>query len=91
MLLALTQAQADGTYVKTLSQLVKAKLLILDDWGLEALKPAQRHDLMEIIDDRHGMHSTMIISQLPLDQWDDTIGDNILAEIGWCTTPTIGA
>jgi len=80
LLLALTQAKADGTYVKTLSQLAKTKLLILDDWGLEALKPAQRHDLMEIMDDRHGVHSTMIISQLPLDQWYATIGDNTLAD-----------
>ena len=69
LLLELTQAKADGTYQKTLSQLAKVKLLILDDWGLEALKPAHRNDLMEIMDDRHGTHSTMIISQLPTDQW----------------------
>ena len=29
-------------------------MLIIDDWGLEPLKPAQRNDLMEIMDDRHG-------------------------------------
>lgn len=56
------------------------KLLILDDWGLEALKPAHRNDLMEIMDDRHGTHSTMIISQLPTDQWYAAIGDNTLAD-----------
>lgn len=76
----LTQAKADGTYQKTLNQLAKVKLLILDDWGLEALKPAHRNDLMEIMDDRHGTHSTMIISQLPTDQWYAAIGDNTLAD-----------
>jgi len=80
VLLELTQAKADGTYQKTLNQLARIKLLILDDWGLEPLTSAQRNDLMEIMDDRHGVHSTMIISQLPTDQWYNTIGDNALAD-----------
>lgn len=80
LLLELTQAKADGSYQKTLNQLAKVKLLILDDWGLEALTPAQRNDLMEIMDDRHGSTSTMIISQLPTDQWYAAIGDNTLAD-----------
>ena len=80
LMLALTQAKADGTYQKTLNQLSKINLLILDDWGLEALSPAHRNDLMEIMDDRHGTQSTMIISQLPTDQWYAAIGDNTLAD-----------
>lgn len=80
LLLALTQAKADGSYHKLLTQLAKIQLLILDDWGLEALKPAHRNDLMEIMDDRHGQGSTMVISQLPTDQWYASIGDNTLAD-----------
>src|SRR5699024_5463092 len=80
LLLELTQAKADGTYHKLLKQLAKVKLLILDDWGMETLKPAHRNDLMEIMDDRYGLQSTMIISQLPTDQWYTTIGDNTLAD-----------
>jgi DNA replication protein DnaC len=80
LLLELTQAKADGSYQKALNQLAKVRLLILDDWGLEALTPAQRNDLMEIMDDRHGATSTMIISQLPTDQWYAAIGDNTLAD-----------
>lgn len=80
LFLELTQAKADGSYQKTLNQLAKVKLLIMDDWGLEALTPAQRNDLMEIMDDRHGATSTMIISQLPTDQWYAAIGDNTLAD-----------
>jgi len=56
-------------------------LLIIDDWGLETLKPAQRNDLMEIMDDRHGDTSTVVISQLPTDQWYAAIGDNTLADV----------
>lgn len=80
LLLELTQSKADGSYRKTLNQLAKVQLLILDDWGMEALQPAHRNDLMEIMDDRHGTHSTMVISQLPTDQWYASIGDNTLAD-----------
>jgi len=80
LLLALTQAKADGSYHKQLTQLAKVQLLIIDDWGLEALKPAHRNDLMEIMDDRHGQTSTLMISQLPTDQWYASIGDNTLAD-----------
>jgi DNA replication protein DnaC len=80
LLLALTQAKADGSYQKQLSQLAKTQVLIIDDWGLEAMTAAQRNDLMEIMDDRHGATSTVMISQLPTDQWYAAIGDNTLAD-----------
>ena len=80
MLLELTQTKADGSYSKALQTLAKLDVLILDDWGLESLKAAQRNDLMEIMDDRNGSSSTVIISQLPTDQWYQSIGDNTLAD-----------
>src|SRR5690606_38113282 len=80
LLLELTQARADGSYVKHLKHLAKVNLLVLDDWGLEALKPVHRNDLMEILDDSHGHSSTLVISQLPTDQWYASIGDNTLAD-----------
>lgn len=80
LLLELTQTKADGTYHKQLKQLAKIQLLVIDDWGLEPLKPAHRNDLMEIMDDRHGHTSTLMISQLPTDQWYTSIGDNTLAD-----------
>ena len=80
LLLELTQAKADGTYYKKLKQLAKVQMMVIDDWGLEALKPAHRNDLMEIMDDRHGHTSTVVISQLPTDEWYASIGDNTLAD-----------
>ena len=80
LLLELTQAKADGTYRKLLQQLAKLDLLILDDWGLEAFEAAQRNDLMEIMDDRQGLSSTIIISRLPTEEWYRAIGDNTLAD-----------
>ena len=80
LMLALTQAKADGSYSRALQALAKVDLLILDDWGLEPLKAAQRNDLMEIMDDRHGSSSTAILSQLPTESWHQSIGDNTLAD-----------
>ena len=80
LLLALTQAKADGTYQKYLVQLAKVDVVIIDDWGLEVFTAAQRNDLMEIMDDRHGSKSTIVLSQLPTDEWYAAIGDNTLAD-----------
>jgi DNA replication protein DnaC len=56
------------------------KLLILDDWGLEPLGSEQRHDLLEIAEERYGRAATLITSQLPVDRWHDVIGDPTLAD-----------
>ena len=55
-------------------------MLILDDWGLEPLSAAARHDLMEMMDDRYGQTTTLMTSQLPTEQWYQSIGDNTLAD-----------
>jgi DNA replication protein DnaC len=47
---------------------------------LATLKAEQRRDVLEILEVRHGSHSTLITSQLPLDQWHATIGDSALAD-----------
>ena len=62
------------------NQCSSPQLLLIDDWGLETLKPAHRNDMMEIMDDRHGQTSTLVMSQLPTDQWYASIGDNTLAD-----------
>lgn len=80
LMLEFTQAKADGSYSKLLRQLSKIRLLIIDDWGLEPLLSSHRHDLMELLDDRHDSTSTIVISQLPTDQWYAAIGDNTLAD-----------
>ena len=80
LLLELTQAKADGSYQKLLVRLAKTQVLLLDDWGLEKLTTAHRNDLLEIMDDRHGTMSTVMISQLPTDEWYAAIGDNTLAD-----------
>jgi DNA replication protein DnaC len=52
-----------------LRQIAKADLLIIDDFGLAPLPDPTRRDLLEILDDRYDRRSTLITSQLPLEQW----------------------
>jgi len=73
-------ARGDGTYPRFLSQLARTDLLILDDWGLATLNAEQRRDLLDILDDRHGIRSTIVTSQLPVKQWHEIIGDPTLAD-----------
>lgn len=73
-------SKVDGTYLKELSKLGKSKLLILDDFGLQAFDNFTREALMDIIDERFGNASTIISSQLPVSAWYDIIGENTIAD-----------
>ena len=73
-------AHGDGRFTRLFRTLVKADLLILDDWGPDRLTANQRRDLMEIVEDRHGNGSTLITSQLPRDKWHDVIGEPTFAD-----------
>lgn len=73
-------AKGDGRYPKLLTTLAKTEVLVLDDWGLAPLTAEHRRDLLEILEDRHGVRSTLATSQLPLDNWHDLIGDPTLAD-----------
>ncbi len=73
-------AKGDGTYTRLMTRLAKVDVLILDDWGLSKLIAEQRRDLLEILEDRHDNRSTIVTSQLPLDQWHHIIGDPTLAD-----------
>ncbi|KAE9625315.1 ATP-binding protein [Aeromonas veronii] len=80
LLLELSQAKVDGSYARQLDQLARIELPILDDWGLEAVNAEQRNALLEIMDDRYGKYSTVVVSQLPTEEWYASLGDNTLAD-----------
>jgi DNA replication protein DnaC len=75
----LALARGDG-YARLLRALGGVQLLILDDWGLEPLDAAARHDLLEILEERYGRRATIITSQIPVDQWHDVIGNPTYAD-----------
>jgi DNA replication protein DnaC len=73
-------AKADGSYAKLLVKIAKVNLLIIDDWGLTPLTPAERRDLLEILDDRYNRGATLITSQFPINTWHDLIGEPTIAD-----------
>lgn len=76
----LALGKADGRYGKLMLQLARCDLLVLDDWGLATLTQEQRHDVLEILEDRHGVRSTIVTSQVPVEQWHELIGEPTLAD-----------
>jgi DNA replication protein DnaC len=73
-------SRGDGSYGKLLSKLAKTSLLIIDDLCISPLTDQERRDLLEIIEDRHGSSSTIITSQLPVENWYEHIGDPTIAD-----------
>jgi DNA replication protein DnaC len=76
----LKMMKADGSYAREIARVEKYDLLILDDFGLQALDNTARMILLEIIEDRHGRKSTIISSQLPVAKWYEVIGDSTVAD-----------
>ena len=77
---ALDLARGDGRYAKLLAKIARIDLLILDDWGLQAMTAHHRRDLMEIVEDRYGRGSLLITSQVPVNRWHEVIGDPTIAD-----------
>lgn len=73
-------ARLEGKMMKFFEKLAKTDLLILDDFGLFYLEQQHRLDLMEILEDRHNKKSTIIASQLPVENWYDIIGEATIAD-----------
>lgn len=80
LLREITMARADGSYPKKMAAYAKTNLIALDDWGLDRLTREQALDLLELLEDRHGLKSTLVAAQVPIDHWHEIIGDPTLAD-----------
>jgi DNA replication protein DnaC len=83
LLTNLVLSRGDGSYNKLMRDLTKTSLLILDDWGLSPLNAVESRDLLEVIEDRCQLHSTLVTSQLPVSAWhalfeEPTVADAIM-------------
>lgn len=76
----LALSKLDGTYIKLLNQIEKAHLIIVDDFGLHPLDGTTRRALLQILEDRYGIKSTIIVSQLPVDKWYEYIGESTISD-----------
>ena len=76
----LALAHGDGSYLRLLAKIARVDVLVIDDWGLATPTERQRHDLLEILEDRFSNRSTIMTSQLPTNKWHDHLGDPTLAD-----------
>ncbi len=76
----LKEGKREGNYHKMLMKIVKADVLILEDFGLSTFSNDNRLALLDILEDRHGLKSTVFLSQLPVKSWHGLIGDSTIAD-----------
>ena len=76
----LAMGRADGRYAKTLASLARLSLLVLDDFLLSPASVEACRDLLEVVEDRSGVRSTIFASQLPVDKWHSAMSDQTLAD-----------
>ena len=80
LLQKLTLSQADGSYPKLLNTLAKVQLLIIDDWLRTLLSKSQTNDILEIIDNRYKLSSTILATQAPVTDWHERMANPTLAD-----------
>ncbi len=73
-------ARADGTYRSLLARLARVDVLVLDDFAVGPINDNERSDLLEVMEDRYGLRSTIVASQLPPAHWHDYLVDPTLAD-----------
>lgn len=76
----LAVARGDGRYSKIMNSIAKTHLIIIDDWGLSPLNDQEQMDILEILEDRYEIHSTIITSQLPVQHWHELIKNQTIAD-----------
>jgi len=80
MLSELAIARADGRLPKVLAAWARVDVLVIDDLALQPLTPAQGSDLLDVVEDRAQLRSTIVTSQLPVSRWHDSLGDATVAD-----------
>ena len=72
-------ARANGSFQRHLAAILHCDLLILDDFGLQALTPLMIQDLYEIICERYENGSMLVTSNRAFEEWADVFGNDLLS------------
>jgi DNA replication protein DnaC len=79
MLQHINGGRADGTLEKRFQTYLRPDLLVLDDFGLKALRAPGPEDLYDVINARYERGSIILTSNRAPDEWPDLFGDPLLA------------
>jgi len=73
-------ARADGRLPRLMAAWARTDVLLVDDFLLRPLGPDQAADVLEVIEDRVGLRSTIVTSQLPVSLWHEALGEPTVAD-----------
>ena len=82
LLAELDLAKVQGNYRKRINQYIKCVLLILDEWLLIGTNNAEQQDILEILEKRYRIHSTVFCSQFDVAGWHSKLGGQVHRN-GW--------
>jgi DNA replication protein DnaC len=71
-------ARATNTYERKLQQLAKIKVIAIDDFGLRPMRSPQDEDFHELINERYERTTTLVTSNLDLDEWGAAFPNKLL-------------
>ncbi|HLX89557.1 MAG TPA: IS21-like element helper ATPase IstB [Acidimicrobiales bacterium] len=73
-------ARAEGRLARLLTAWQRIDVVVIDDFLLRPLAPDQAADVLEVIEDRIGIASTIVTSQLPVAMWHEAMGEPTIAD-----------
>jgi len=76
----LALARADGRLPRLMSALARVDVLLIDDLALQPLTAAEAAALLEVVEDRSQLRSTVVTSQLPVTHWHESLGEPTVAD-----------
>jgi len=79
LLAHLAGGRADGTLGHRLAKALRPDVLLLDDFGLKALRAPGPEDLYDIIHERYERASIVLTSNRDRSEWADLFGEPLLA------------
>jgi DNA replication protein DnaC len=80
LLKQLRHARLDNSYEPLLRKLISVDLLIIDDFGLDAMEQSESRDAYELLTERHLLGSIIITSNRHPDEWLATFSDPMRAQ-----------
>lgn len=80
MLDELALARVDGRFQRLTASWARIDVLVIDDFLLRPLSADQAADVLEVIEDRAGLRSTVITSQLPIAMWHEAMAEPTVAD-----------
>jgi DNA replication protein DnaC len=72
--------QLQGNYSRWIKRLQQSSVLILDDFGLAKINDKTRKTIMDLVDYKYGRSSVIIVSQIPVQNWHELIGESTIAD-----------